>query len=230
MKGISPLPRRQAPAALSPSRTARGAPDLEQLTVAARGAGVGGPVGSGFDRRGSAFAWRSLQWGQRRAEPPTTSDGSRLRLHADAIVRPGGHRADGVREATPGMRTSVRMTSQGSAIVRFQRALETGNPAIVLAAAHELPKPVQLRDALAILLVLLDRERERYPAAAARFAARLVSERRLSLTEAQLTYAALQALATAEPLPGGEALAAVLEQHGELHAANRLAEWLSSRG
>jgi hypothetical protein len=128
------------------------------------------------------------------------------------------------------MRTSVRMTSQGSAIIRFQRALQTGNPAIVLAAAHELPKPVQLRDALSILLVLLDRERERYPAAAARFAARLVTERRLSLTEAQLTYAALQALATAEPLPGGEALAAVLEQHDELDAANRLTQWLSSRG
>lgn len=127
------------------------------------------------------------------------------------------------------MRTSVRMTSQGSAIVRFQRALQTGNPAIVLAAAHELPKPVQLGDALAILLVLLDRELERYPAAAARFAARLVSERRLSLTEAQLTYAALQALASPEPLSGGEALAAVLEHHGEVRAANRLTEWLSSR-
>jgi hypothetical protein len=62
----------------------------------------------------------------------------------------------------------------------------------VLAAAHELPKPVQLRDALAILLVLLNREPERYPAAAARFAARLVTERRLSLTEAQLTYAAVR--------------------------------------
>jgi hypothetical protein len=56
------------------------------------------------------------------------------------------------------------MTSQGSAIVRFQRALKTGNPGIVLAAAHELPKPVQLRDALAILLVLLDRDPDRYPA------------------------------------------------------------------
>jgi hypothetical protein len=75
-------------------------------------------------------------------------------------------------------------------IVRFQRALQTGNPAIVLAAAHELPKPVQLRDALAILLVRLDRDPERYPPAAARFAARLVSNRRLSLADAQLTYAA----------------------------------------
>lgn len=121
------------------------------------------------------------------------------------------------------------MTSQGSAIVRFQRALQTGNPAIVLAAAHELPKPVQLRDALAILLVLLDREPERYPAAAARFAARLVSERRLSLTEAQLTYSALQVLTSSEPLAGGEALAAVLEHHGELQASNRLGEWMTSR-
>jgi hypothetical protein len=120
------------------------------------------------------------------------------------------------------------MTSQGSAIVRFQRALRTGNPAIVLAAAHELPKPVQLRDALAILLVLLDRDAERYPPAAARFAARLASERRLSLAEAQLTYAALQALASTEPLAGGEALTAVLEQHGELDAASRLTAWLGS--
>lgn len=112
--------------------------------------------------------------------------------------------------------------------MRFQRALQTGNPAIVLAAAHELPKPVQLRDALAILLVLLDRDPERYPPAAARFAARLASERRLSLADAQLAYAALQALASTGPLAGGEALAAILEQHDELDAASRLTAWLGS--
>ena len=46
------------------------------------------------------------------------------------------------------------MTSQGSAIMRFERAVRVGNPNLVLAAAHELPKPVRLRDALRIVLVL----------------------------------------------------------------------------
>src|SRR5947209_19342758 len=86
------------------------------------------------------------------------------------------------------------MTSQDSALARFERAVKIGNPNIVLAAAHELPKPMLLRDALRVVLVLAAAAPERFPAAAARFGARLVSERRLSVAEAQLTVAAVQTL------------------------------------
>ena len=43
------------------------------------------------------------------------------------------------------------MTSDGSALTRFERAVKIGNPNIVLAAAHELPKPMLLRDALRVV-------------------------------------------------------------------------------
>ena len=68
---------------------------------------------------------------------------------------------------------------------------------------HELPRPVLLRDALRVLLVLAAADRDRFPPAAARFGARLVNERRLSVAEAQLVFAALQRLASSEPLAGG---------------------------
>ena len=122
------------------------------------------------------------------------------------------------------------MTSQGSALMRFERAVRTGNPNIVIAAAHELPRPMLLRDALRVLLVLAVADRNRYPAAAARFGARLVAERKLSVSEAQLAFAALQTLAEPGPLAGGEALSVLLEQHGERDAARYLDEWLSAQG
>jgi hypothetical protein len=89
----------------------------------------------------------------------------------------------------------------------------------VVAAAHELPKPVLLlRDALRVVLVLAVAAPERYASAAARFGARLVNERRLSVAEAQLVFASLQTLAGPEPLAGGEALCVLLERSGEREA------------
>src|SRR5437764_5764329 len=117
------------------------------------------------------------------------------------------------------MRTYVPMTSQGSALARFERAIKIGNPTIVLAAADELPKPMLLRDALRVILVLATAAPERFPAAAARFGARLVSERRLSVAEAQLAFAALQTLGAPERETGGEALCVLLERHHETEAA-----------
>jgi len=111
-------------------------------------------------------------------------------------------------------------------MVRFNRAVQTGNPHLVLAAAHELPRPVQLRDALRVLLVLATSDRERYAPAAARFGARLIHERRLSVPEAQLAFAALQTLPGPEPLAGGEALCVLLERHSEPEAARYLEDWL----
>jgi len=122
------------------------------------------------------------------------------------------------------------MGQAGSAVVRFERAVATGNPVLVLAAAHELPKPIQLRDALRVLLVLATADRERFPAAAARFGSRFVTERRLDVAEAQLAFAALAALVRPDPAAGGEALSSLLEGHGEQEAAEYLGEWLRTRG
>ncbi|MGZ6575494.1 MAG: hypothetical protein ACXVFQ_21060 [Solirubrobacteraceae bacterium] len=122
------------------------------------------------------------------------------------------------------------MASQGSAITRFDRAVQTGNPNIVIAAAHELPRPVLLRDALRVLLVLAAAAPHRYPPAAARFGARLVVERKLSVAEAQLAFAALQTLPGSDPLAGGEALCVLLQRHEERDAARYLEERLNARG
>ena len=118
------------------------------------------------------------------------------------------------------------MTSDGSALTRFERPVKIGNPNIVLAAAHELPKPMLLRDALRVVLVFAVAAPERFPAAAARFGARLISERRLSVAEAQLAFAALQTLAGPDREPGAEALCALLERHHEIEAAQYLERWL----
>ena len=96
----------------------------------------------------------------------------------------------------------------------------------MLAAAHELPKPMLLRDALRVVLVLATGAPDRFSAAAARFGAQLVSERRLSVAEAQLAFAALQTLAGPDREPGGEALCALLERHHEAEAARYLERWL----
>jgi hypothetical protein len=49
------------------------------------------------------------------------------------------------------------MTSQGSPYARLKRAIAQRNPTIALATAAELPK-VPLADALALCLLLLDRQ------------------------------------------------------------------------
>lgn len=68
----------------------------------------------------------------------------------------------------------VWVTSGGSPDIRFRRALATGNPTIVLAAAAELSQ-LSLADALAVCLVLYG-DRERYGRAAVRWHGRLCTE------------------------------------------------------
>jgi hypothetical protein len=60
------------------------------------------------------------------------------------------------------------MTSQGHPMARFERALATNNPGIIIPAAWKLPRPILLRDGLRVLLVIRDRQPERYPARRAR--------------------------------------------------------------
>jgi hypothetical protein len=67
------------------------------------------------------------------------------------------------------------VTSDGSPYARFRRALDIGNEALVLAAAHELPH-IALDDALRICLVLRDSDRSRYERAAVRWLGRFALE------------------------------------------------------
>jgi len=69
------------------------------------------------------------------------------------------------------------VSTKGSAHSRFRRALDTRNPTLVLAAASEL-RQVELADALAICLVLLDARSPLYSRAAVRWQARLCLEAR----------------------------------------------------
>jgi hypothetical protein len=85
------------------------------------------------------------------------------------------------------------VTSQGSAYSRFRRALLTKNVDLIDAAARELPQ-VGLEDALRVLVVLAERHDARFERAAAKFAARVTTERRLDLAESRYVLALAEAL------------------------------------
>jgi hypothetical protein len=87
----------------------------------------------------------------------------------------------------------VFLTSQGHAYSRFRRALLTKNVTLIDAAAREL-QHVALDDGLRILVVLAERRDPRFGHAAARFAGRVTTERRLSLPEAHYVHALAEAL------------------------------------
>lgn len=90
------------------------------------------------------------------------------------------------------------MTSQGSPYPRFRRALKTGNLSLIIAAAAELPQ-LGLSDALDVLVVIADQDRELYPRAAGRFLHRLAAERSgITLEELRIAVAACELL-PAEP-------------------------------
>ena len=69
------------------------------------------------------------------------------------------------------------VTSDGNPYARFKRALETGNEALVTAAALELPR-IALEDALRICLVLRTGDPDRYERAAVRWLGRFALEAR----------------------------------------------------
>lgn len=100
------------------------------------------------------------------------------------------------------MRTYVRVTSDGNPYARFRRALDTGNEALVVAAALELPR-VALDDALRICLVLRGGDRRRYERAAVRWLGRFALEgREVRIEDLRLAADALDAL----PERAGEAM------------------------
>ena len=94
------------------------------------------------------------------------------------------------------------MTNQGSAYVRFRRALETGNELLVLATARELPR-VPLDDALRICLLIRGGDPDRYERAAVRWLGRFALEARgVTIHALRLAADALDAL----PDQPGEAM------------------------
>ncbi|MHB8693560.1 MAG: hypothetical protein ACYDHH_20170 [Solirubrobacteraceae bacterium] len=124
------------------------------------------------------------------------------------------------------------MSSDGSPVVRLQRALSNDrvSGAQIRAIVAELPGPVGLEDALAILLALLDREPETFSRGAARWEARLALERKLTLPDAQLALAALAVLPGPGARAGVEALI-TLGDRADLHRLDdRLGDWLQRRG
>ena len=85
------------------------------------------------------------------------------------------------------------MTSDGNPYARFRRALETGNEALVTAAALELPR-IALDDALRICLVLRGGDPYRYERAAVRWLGRFALEAQTDVDEFALVVAHLVAL------------------------------------
>jgi hypothetical protein len=86
------------------------------------------------------------------------------------------------------------MTSEGNPYARFRRALETGNEALVTAAALELPR-IALDDALRICLVLRGGDPTRYERAAVRWLGRFALEaRNATIDDLRIAADALDAL------------------------------------
>jgi hypothetical protein len=121
------------------------------------------------------------------------------------------------------------VTSDGSAYTRFQRALAARNPLLIRTTAADLPR-VELGDALAIALVLLDVEPERYGRAAARWHARFCLEvKGVDLAESSAVLALLGGLTGASQVGAAQALASVCETHGIPRAAKAIDAWLAPR-
>lgn len=117
------------------------------------------------------------------------------------------------------------MSAQGSPHARFNRALATGNPTLVLAAAAEL-RPLSLANALAVTLVLLPVDAARFERAAVRWHAHWCLETHPAADESQLALAALRALRGPARQAAGDALAELLETRGPRDAARVLGDWL----
>jgi hypothetical protein len=100
----------------------------------------------------------------------------------------------------------------GSPYAAFSRALRSRNLTLALAEARDLPV-VNLADALELLLLIRDKQPERYDRAAARWLARYCLEvPGVDLPEAMLAASALQTLAAPEQRVGALALVALVRQ------------------
>lgn len=113
------------------------------------------------------------------------------------------------------------VTAQGSAYMRFRRALDRGNVTEALSAASEL-QFVSLADALELTLLLADREPEKYDRAAARWHVRFLQEvPNVDLRENQAVLALLAAIPATRL-----AAAALAELLSRRRSCERIAEAL----
>jgi hypothetical protein len=83
------------------------------------------------------------------------------------------------------------MTSKGSLLGQFLRALKAGNLMAAVALAHDMPRPLPLVDALELCRLLAEAEDPMFPRAASRWLARFSDEEKATLSQVQLAAAAL---------------------------------------
>jgi len=115
----------------------------------------------------------------------------------------------------------VFVKAQGSAYMRFRRALDRGNVTEALSAAAEL-QFVSLAEALELTLLLAEGDREKYNRAALRWHVRFVEEtKNVDIRESQ----AVLALLTAIPA-NALAAAALAELLSRRRSCERIAEAL----
>lgn len=115
------------------------------------------------------------------------------------------------------------MRAGTSPYVRLRRALEKRNLEVVRMTAAECPR-IGLEDALAILLLIVDLEPERFEPAAVRWAGRLMSAKpTLGLDRAGAVVAELGELVGADRETARRELASVMAEIGEPRLADRLA-------
>ncbi|MGZ6643528.1 MAG: hypothetical protein ACXVFT_17105 [Solirubrobacteraceae bacterium] len=89
---------------------------------------------------------------------------------------------------------------KGSPYARFRRSLQGGQLATVLTEARELP-PLELDDALEVLVLMARAGHPSFDRAAARWVGRLIAEQPLSLADARYALALVERLpACAEAL------------------------------
>ena len=93
----------------------------------------------------------------------------------------------------PCVRTCVRVSIKGRPHTWMVKALECGDLALALSEAHEIPV-LSLADSLAIVVLMSTERHHSFDRAAARWAARLALERRLSLEDLRFALAAVTAL------------------------------------
>lgn len=82
---------------------------------------------------------------------------------------------------------------KGSSYPRFQRALKTGNLAVIRNAAAELPR-VDLGDALVVCMAIRDAEPDRFTRATLRWLARYCIEQASDASEVQTAANAFAAM------------------------------------
>lgn len=116
------------------------------------------------------------------------------------------------------------MTSRGHPYAIFRRALERRNVASAWAAASEL-QVVSLADALALCLLIRDREPRKFARVALRWHARFCAETpRVDLETARLVLDLLTALTSSDPRPAARALIELLGSY-DRSLAEPLRRW-----